>query len=49
MSSAWNGPLERIDEFRWRIPKHYKQGMRADAVVVTDRQGLEVARDGEAL
>ncbi len=49
MSSAWNGPLERIDELRWRIPKHYKQGMRADAVVVTDRQGLEVARDGEAL
>jgi tRNA-splicing ligase RtcB len=49
VSSVWKGPLERIDEFRWRIPKTYKQGMRADAVVVTDSQGLEVARDGEAL
>ena len=49
MSSVWKGPLEMIDEFRWRIPSHYKQGMRADAVVVTDSEGLEVARDGEAL
>jgi len=49
MSSVWKGPLERIDEFRWRIPKGYKQGMRADAIVVTDAEGLEVARDGEAL
>ncbi len=49
MSGVWNGPLERVDECRWRIPMHYKPGMRVDAVVVTDSGGLEIARDGEAL
>lgn len=49
MAKPWNGSLEKIDDFRWRIPAGYKEGMRVDAVVVTDENGLEVAREGEAL
>jgi tRNA-splicing ligase RtcB len=26
-------PLEQIDEFRWRIPKTYKTGMRVDGII----------------
>ncbi len=29
----WNGPLERIDEFRYRIPKTYKPEMRVDGII----------------
>jgi len=29
----YTGPLERIDETRWRIPKSYKQGMRVDGII----------------
>ncbi len=33
MTEKYTGPLERIDETRWRIPKSYKQGMRVDGVI----------------
>lgn len=49
MSRQWLLPLERIDQCRWRIPQSYKPGMLAEAVVFTDEEGLEVAREGEAL
>ncbi|MEM2869521.1 MAG: RtcB family protein [Thermoplasmata archaeon] len=29
----WRGPLERVDEYRWRIPKSYKPGMRTSGVI----------------
>lgn len=49
MSREWAGPLERIEECMWRIPKTYKPGMLVDAVVITDEEGLASAREGEAL
>lgn len=33
MEKAWKGPLEKIDEYRWRIPKSYKKGMRVDGII----------------
>ena len=33
MANAWSGPLDRIDEYRWRIPRKYKPEMRTDGVV----------------
>ena len=33
---AWNGPLERLDENRLRIPKEYKSGMRVDGIIFAD-------------
>jgi len=33
VANAWSGPLDRIDEYRWRIPRKYKPEMRTDGVV----------------
>jgi len=32
----WEGKLEKVDEFRWRIPKSYKKGMRVDGLIYAD-------------
>ncbi len=34
------GQLEKIDEFRWRIPKNYKPGMRVDGVIYASEDML---------
>ncbi len=33
MSKEWTGTIERIDEYRWRIPKTYKSKMRVDGII----------------
>lgn len=33
MEKVWKGPLEKIDEYRWRIPKTYKPSMRVDGII----------------
>jgi len=45
----WNGPIEKVDEFRWRIPKRYKQGMLVDGLIYSDAKMLEQIRDEQAL
>jgi len=39
--TKWSGPLEKIDEYRWRIPKSYKAGMRVDGLIYADEEMLE--------
>lgn len=34
--SFLNGVVEKIDEYRWRIPKSYKAGMRVDGIIYTN-------------
>ncbi|MBI5143570.1 MAG: RtcB family protein [Candidatus Omnitrophica bacterium] len=34
--ALWQGPVEKIDEYRWRIPKSYKPGMRVDGIIYAD-------------
>jgi len=41
MSEGWAGTLERVDEYRWRLPKSYKSGMRVDGLIYTDDKLLE--------
>jgi len=41
MSEVWQGDLKKIDDYRWRIPKSYKQGMRVDGIIYTDKALLE--------
>ncbi|MDW8321220.1 MAG: RtcB family protein [Armatimonadota bacterium] len=41
MSEKWEGKLERIDTYRWRIPKDYKKGMRVDGVIYASAQLIE--------
>ncbi|MBN1526598.1 MAG: RtcB family protein [Candidatus Omnitrophica bacterium] len=39
--AAWQGRLEKIDDYRWRIPKSYKPGMRVDGVIYADEEMLK--------
>lgn len=32
----WQGPLEKIDDYRWRIPKRYMPGMRVPGIIYAD-------------
>ncbi len=38
--TRWTGPLEKIDDYRWRIPKSYKAGMRVDGLLFTSQEML---------
>ena len=48
MSGNWQGPLEKIEEYRFRIPKRYKSGMRVDGLVFTDEKLLKDIRQDKA-
>jgi tRNA-splicing ligase RtcB len=37
---AWTGPLEKIDDYRWRIPKSYDPGMRVPGLIFADERLL---------
>ncbi len=43
------GELERINEYRWRVPTSYKPGMRVPGEVFADRELLELAQRDRAL
>jgi len=45
---VWDGPLEKIDEYRWRIPKSYKNGMRADGIIYASEKMLKDIRSDKA-
>jgi len=45
----WGGKLEKVDEFRWRIPKNYKAGMRVDGLVYADEGMLPHLLEEQAL
>jgi tRNA-splicing ligase RtcB len=34
---TWNGPLNKIDDFRYEIPKSYKDGMRTSGLIFVDQ------------
>ncbi len=44
----WSGKLEKIDDFRWRIPKSYKSGMRVDGLVYADEKMVKQIADDQA-
>jgi tRNA-splicing ligase RtcB len=45
----WSGKLEKLDEYRWRIPKSYKPGMRVDGLIYTDEGMLPHVLEEQAL
>jgi len=49
MKEPWQGPLERIDDIRWRIPKSYKSGMRVDGLIYADEALLKNIRKDHAI
>jgi tRNA-splicing ligase RtcB len=48
MSQIWDGPLEKIDDYRWRIPRSYKAGMRVDGIIYADEKLLKDIRHDKA-
>ncbi|MFH1747940.1 MAG: RtcB family protein [Planctomycetota bacterium] len=48
LKDAYSGPLERIDECRWRIPQSYKPGMRTDGIIYADDRLMELIRQDKS-
>ena len=38
--TRWAGPLEKVGDYRWRIPKSYKTGMRVEGLIFASREML---------
>ncbi|MBY0522567.1 MAG: RtcB family protein [Gemmataceae bacterium] len=45
---SYHGPLERVDDCCWRIPKSYKPGMRVDGLIFADDRLLEQIKGDQA-
>ena len=48
MGNPWHGPLEKIDHYRWMIPKSYHQGMRVPGIIYADDEMLKQVRMDQA-
>ena len=44
MPEAYRGPLERVDDCRWRIPASYRSDMRVDGIIYADDALIELIR-----
>ncbi|MFV1965920.1 MAG: RtcB family protein [Pirellulaceae bacterium] len=47
--SSFDGPLERVDDCCWRIPRSYKTGMRVDGMIFASDELIEQIRHDQAL
>jgi tRNA-splicing ligase RtcB len=45
---SYAGPLEQVNEYCWRIPRSYKQGMRVDGLIFTDERLLPQLKKDQA-
>ncbi len=45
---AFSGPLERVNDYCWRIPQSYKEGMRVDGLIYADDRMIEQIRNDQA-
>jgi tRNA-splicing ligase RtcB len=45
---AFEGPLEKVDECHWRIPRSYKDGMRVDGAIFADETLISDIRNDNA-
>jgi tRNA-splicing ligase RtcB (3'-phosphate/5'-hydroxy nucleic acid ligase) len=45
---GFHGPLERIDEFCWRIPKSYKAGMHVEGRIFADERLVAQVRSDQS-
>ncbi len=48
MNKVWEGPLEKIDDYRWRIPQNYNPGMRVPGLIYADENLLRDIRSDRA-
>jgi tRNA-splicing ligase RtcB len=47
--TKWGGKLEKLDEYRWRIPESYKPGMRVPGLIYADEDMLQHIMEEQAL
>ncbi|MGE0610038.1 MAG: RtcB family protein, partial [Pirellulales bacterium] len=45
---GFHGPLQRVNDNLWRIPKSYKPGMRVDGLIYADRHLIDLIRADQA-
>jgi tRNA-splicing ligase RtcB len=45
---AYEGPLEQVSDYVWRIPKSYKRGMRVDGLIYASAALVEALRRDQA-
>jgi len=46
---SWNGPLNRIDDYRYEIPSSYKKGMNTSGLIYADEKMIKlVTKDNAA-
>lgn len=48
MTERWKGPLEKIDEYRYRIPKSYKKEMRTEGIIYVSAKLLPSVQEDQA-
>jgi tRNA-splicing ligase RtcB len=48
MPEAYSGPLERIDDSRWRIPKSYKSAMRVDGIIYANDELIQSIKNDKS-
>ncbi|MFV2069260.1 MAG: RtcB family protein [Pirellulales bacterium] len=48
-AGSFRGPLEKVSDYVWRIPKGYRPGMRVDGLVYADDRMIEQIRGDQAL
>lgn len=46
--ARWEGPLNRIDDHRWEIPREYKHGMRVPGLIYASEDMLDSIREEQA-
>jgi len=46
---SWSGQIQKIDDYRWRIPQSYKPGMQTDGVVYATESMIEQIKRDESL
>jgi tRNA-splicing ligase RtcB len=44
MAETWQGPLEKVDAWRWRLPRSYDGRMRVDGLIYASEKMLEHLR-----
>jgi len=48
MSEAWQGPLKKLDEFTFEIPRSYKPTMRTDGIIFIEESMIPQLRQDQA-
>jgi tRNA-splicing ligase RtcB len=49
VAKAWPGKVDRVDPYRWRIPRAYKPEMRTDGIVYASRELMEAIKTDNSL